>query len=329
MANLYRPGAFQGTGKKKDYFEGWYFKSVDREEKNAFAVIAGISICRDASKSHAFIMFFDARGNKMIYFKYPASEFQAHKNKFEINIGRSFFSSENMRLDLDDGTNKITADLRFEGIRPWPVSVLSPGVMGWYRFVPLMECYHANISLDHKIKGVITQNGRVTDLTGGKGYIEKDWGKSMPQSWIWMQTNHFEKDGVSLFGSIAKIPWLGNYFTGYIFGFLYDNRLYKFTAYNGSKVDRLFADRDRIEIFMENREYYLEIKADRTAGVDLPAPKLGEMTARVNESLRSVIEAGLYKKTPTGRDTVFIGKGRNSGLEFVGDIKELLRGFKK
>ncbi|WP_243392439.1 MULTISPECIES: tocopherol cyclase family protein [unclassified Mesotoga] len=30
------------------------------------------------------------------------------------------------------------------------------------------------------------------DLTGGKGYIEKDWGRSLPDAWIWMQSNNFD-----------------------------------------------------------------------------------------------------------------------------------------
>jgi hypothetical protein len=329
MSNLYTPAAFQGFGKTKDYFEGWYFKAVDKDEKNAFAIIAGVSICKDLSKCHSFVMFFDARNHKMTYFKYPVNDFWADKYKFEIKIGKNFFSSARVQLDMDDGTNKVTADLKFKNIIPWPVSMFSPGVMGWYRFVPFMECYHANISFDHAIEGNITQNGQFVDMTGGKGYIEKDWGTSMPQSWIWMQTNHFELDGVSLFCSIAKIPWLGSYFTGYIFGFLYNKQLYKFTTYNGARVDKLSVTDSHIEILAENKGYYLEIKSDRTAGVDLPAPKLGEMTARVNESLMSNIEVKFSGKTPSGRAIIFTGTGRNSGLEFVGDIKELLRGFKK
>jgi len=84
-----------------------------------------------------------------------------------------------------------------------------------------MECYHGILSMDHAIEEFVEAEGIRTDLRGGRGYIEKDWGASMPSSWIWMQTNHFDRVGVSLSGSIAKIPWLGNYFTGYIFGFLY------------------------------------------------------------------------------------------------------------
>jgi hypothetical protein len=60
MLDTLKPGIFHGRRKKKDFFEGWYFKMVDRSEKNAYAVIPGVSIARNPLKSHAFIMFMDA-----------------------------------------------------------------------------------------------------------------------------------------------------------------------------------------------------------------------------------------------------------------------------
>jgi hypothetical protein len=328
LSNIYRPESFQGHGKTKDYFEGWYFKIVDKEEKKAFAVIPGISLSKDTSKSHAFVMVFDARNHKMSYFKYAVNEFRADKKKMEVKIGKNFFSTKQLQLDMDDGINKVTADVKMWNIIPWPVSIFSPGVMGWYRFVPFMECYHANLSFDHATDGYIKLNGENTDLSGGKGYSEKDWGTSMPQAWIWMQTNHFDDPGISLFGSVAKVPWLGGYFTGYIFGFFYKGKLHKFTTYNGSRVVRLGVTDDHIEILAENKESFLEIKADRAEGVELPAPKMGEMVARVNESLASCIDIKFYRKTPAGKELLFSGIGRNAGLEFVGDLKVLLNGFK-
>jgi hypothetical protein len=329
MSNILRPEAFQGRGRKENYFEGWYFKSVDRDEKTAYAVIPGISISKDASKSHAFIILVDARNQKMYYFKYSCADFWVDKKRFEMKIGRSYFSLNRVQLDMEDGINRIRAELKFKNIHPWPVTLFSPGTMGWYAYVPMMECYHATVSFDHDIEGYFEVNGAKTDFTLGKGYIEKDWGRSMPSSWIWMQTNHFDEDEASLFGSVAKIPWLGSYFTGYIFGFYYKKKIYRFATYTGARVDRLSVSDDRIDILIEDKRHYLEISADRASGIDLPAPKLGEMTAKVNESLKSKIRVSFYKKTKQGRDIIFSGEGRNAGLEFVGNIKELLRGFNK
>lgn len=325
MTNIWKPEAFHGSGKKKNYFEGWYFKSVDSEEKTAYSIIPGISLSRDSQKSHAFIMLLDARNHKMYYFSYPVSDFIAHKSKFKLKINKNFFSLNKIHLNAKDGKNRVKADLQFNNIIPWPVKLLSPGVMGPYAYIPKMECYHGVLSFDHRIQGFVEINGDKKDFNGGKGYTEKDWGTSMPSSWIWMQTNHFEEDGVSLFGSIANIPWIRNYFTGYIFGLLYKGKIYKFTKYNGAKIKELIVDNDKIQVIIENKKHILKIDAKRAEGVDLPAPSLGEMTSKVNESLKSRINLRFYKKNKN--ELIFSGTGRNAGLEFVGDINELLKGF--
>ncbi|MDW5550254.1 tocopherol cyclase family protein [Methanosarcina sp.] len=329
MLDIWKPEIFHGRRKNKDFFEGWYFKMVDYSEKRAYAVIPGVSIARDPLKSHAFIMFLDARAQKMNYFRYSLDDMKAGDKKFELTIGESFFSTSEMNLNLKQGRDRIIARISFKDTYSWPVKVLSPGVMGWYAFVPGMECYHGILSMDHAVEGFIEVNGIRKDLNGGRGYIEKDWGVSMPSSWIWMQTNHFDRNCISLSGSIAKIPWLGNYFTGYIFGFLYNKKLYKFTTYSGAKVTGLDVTDDKIKIRLENKAYYLDINADRSEGVELPAPKLGEMTAKVNESLHSSINVTLLRKTGSDTKLIYSGTGKNAGLELVGNVDELIKGLKK
>ena len=328
IAKIWKPGIFQGRGKSKDYFEGWYFKSVSADEQTACAIIPGVSISRDKDKSHSFIMFIDARNQKLHYFKYPVEEFKSGNDNFSFSIGSNFFSQKGVKLELDDGVNSISADLQFKNITAWPVKLFTPGAMGWYSFVPLMECYHGVLSFNHHITGYIRLNDTMIDITDGKGYIEKDWGTSMPSSWIWMQTNHFDDDGISLFVSIAKIPWIRNYFTGYIFGFLYKDKLYRMATYTGAKIKHLLITKDKIEISVEDKRYIMEIDADRIEGVDLPAPSMGEMTSKVNESLKSKINVKFYKRVNGSNQLKFSGTGRNAGLEFVGDIGELLSGFK-
>lgn len=328
ISRIWNPGVFQGEVKKKEYFEGWYFKLVDRTEETALAVIPGISLSKNPEKNHAFIMISDARNQNMNYFEFPLKDFSFSREKFEIKIAKNYFSLTGLNLDLARDDLNINASVDFKNTVPWPVRKLSPGVMGWYALLPFMECYHGVLSLDHSIKGHIDINRFKKDFTGGKGYIEKDWGTSMPSSWIWMQTNHFNKQETSLFGSIAKIPWFRNYFTGYIFGFLFEGKLYEFTTYNGSKISGLKVDSGHIELSIEHKDAKLDIIAQRKEGVDLPAPALGEMTAKVNETLSALIEIKLYQKNKGKTEVIYSGTGANAGLEFVGNIQELLQGLK-
>ena len=49
------------------------------------------------------------------------------------------------------------------------------------------------------------------------------------------------------------------------------------------------------------------------------------MTSKVNETLSANINLKFYKKNDGKNELIFSGTGRNAGLEFVGNIDELLR----
>jgi tocopherol cyclase len=323
---LWKPAVFQGDLKRTGYFEGWYFKNVSADNKTAYAVIPAVSLSKDKSKTHAFIQFYDARGEKSYYFKFPLAEFWADEKSFSIKIGKNFFTLNRMQLDIDQDGMKIKADLVYRNTHSWPVSLLSPGSMGWYAFVPKMECYHGVLSFNNTIEGFIEVNGVRTEFTGGKGYIEKDWGTSMPNSWIWMQSNHFDEPEASFFGSIAKIPWMGNYFTGYLFGLYLKKKIYRFTTYTGAKVKGLSVNDDIISFRIEDSRYILSVKGERVRGAELLAPKQGEMTTKINETLNSKIDIEFYDKRK--KSIIYAGRGINAGLEYVGNVEELIKGFK-
>ena len=82
-----------------------------------------------------------------------------------------------------------------------------------------MECYHGILSMNHSINGTLILNGKTLSFDKGRGYMEKDWGHSFPEGYIWMQSNHFSKKETSIKISVAKIPWLRSSFIGFIAGF--------------------------------------------------------------------------------------------------------------
>jgi len=78
-----------------------------------------------------------------------------------------------------------------------------------------MECYHGVLSFSHSLQGSLTLNGKVLDFSGGRGYIEKDWGQSFPAAWVWCQSNHFANESACITASMAVIPWIGHAFRGF------------------------------------------------------------------------------------------------------------------
>ncbi len=312
---LWNPDMYHGWGKQTRYFEGWYFKIVDPTEQYAFAIIPGISIEEDG-QSHAFIQLLDGKKCTADYLPYKAEEFVPATDRFDTQLANNRFSANQISLDLP----KLKGTLQFTETRPWPKSLGAPGIMGWFSFVPFMQCYHGVVSVHHYLNGTLEVEGKTVDFTGGKGYIEKDWGRSFPSSWIWIQTNHFgEKEEVSLMASVARIPWIGSNFIGYIVGFWWEGKLYKFATYTGAKMKATLGE-DQVFLSFKDRTYRLEIVADKAAGGDLISPISGKMTGKVNESMQAEVHVQFYKKD----ELLWEGKGRNAGMEVAGPVKELL-----
>ena len=316
---LFNPEQFHGWGKTKKYFEGWYYKVINADETKAYAFIPGIAM-DDLGAKQAFIQVLDGKQLKADYIKFDANDFKPAQGKFDLNILNNHFELDKIQLDLP----QIKGQLSFHNQVPWSSSLFSPGIMGPFTFVPFMQCYHGILSMDHSIEGQLVIEGEEVDFTNGRGYMEKDWGRSFPSGYIWMQTNHFSEPGISMKSSVAKIPWVGSSFVGFIAGvWLYD-RLIEFTTYNFTRLRKSFADADKVELVMENGRHRLEIFAHREAATELASPILGFMDGRIEESMTSRIKVQLYDKKQ--KRILLDDEGRNAGLEVAGKFEEILVG---
>lgn len=314
---IFHPEQFQGWNRKRNYFEGWYFKVVNEAEDKAFAFIPGIAI-DNKGKRHAFIQVLDGKKRTAVYHKFESEAFIPNSDRFKIAIDQNYFSGNGLQLNLPE----LKANLKFTGNVPWPSRWYSPGIMGPYTFLPLMECYHGIVSMDHAISGQIELDGEVLDFENGRGYIEKDWGQSFPSAYVWLQTNHFSRPGISLKVSVAKIPYMGYSFVGFIAGIWLNNRLYQFTTYNKSVLKKSAIDVEKVELVMENKNFRLEILTRREAATELASPILGLMDGRIEESMNARIEVCLIDRK-TGK-VIFNDVGRNAGLEVAGKIEEII-----
>jgi hypothetical protein len=167
-------------------------------------------------------------------------------------------------------------------------------------------------------------NGKPIHFGDGRGYIEKDWGRSFPDAWIWMQTNHFDQSRASLTASIATIPWLGISFRGFIVGLWHEGTLYRFATYTGARIEKLIIGEDEIHAVISDSRHQLKIKARRAAGAVLRGPTGVDMAGRVPESLRATVIVRLSALEKDGVHLIFAGSGRSAGLEVVGETSRLL-----
>lgn len=318
------PAGFHG-GKKGPFFEGWYFKLVNAQEDSRFAIIPGVSLSGGAGEQHAFIQVMDGARGVSTYHTFPIEAFSAAPEGFDVRIGRNRFRLDSIQLDIAEQEGQVRGELQFANPAPrgWPVGLLSPGIMGWYAWVPWMECYHGVLSFDHGLQGQIAFNGQAVDFTGGRGYTEKDWGRSFPVSWVWMQSNHFVRRGVCLTASLAMIPWVGTAFPGFIVGVWDGTELFRFATYNGTRITKLEIGEETLDWQLDNRSHRLELLAHRAQGSLLHAPTLQGMDRKITETMDGRIWMRLSERTRAGWKTLLEDEGHNAGMEAVGDLQNL------
>lgn len=309
---------FQGNHQKKQYFEGWYFKLVSADEKKVYAIIPGLALGNEKEAGHAFIQLIDGATGHTAYFRFPLEAFSFTKKKFSVSIGDNFFSDEKIVLAIPDA---LEGEVHFSQLSRYPAHFMAPGIMGWFRFVPFLQTYHGVVSLDHELSGKMKIQGKDVAFDQGRGYIEKDWGRSFPASWIWMQSNHFEDSGTSFMMSVADIPWIGQSFTGFLGFFQYQGKVYRFATYTNAKLDSIRYAENEIFIKVQERAFSLEISATRSQLGILAAPQNGVMERRIAESLDAHIQIRFWDKK--GK-LLYEGTGSSAGLEMVGEVPALI-----
>ncbi len=315
--SLFRPWAFQGSLSRRNYFEGWYFKHVSADKQQVWSFIPGISI--SSGGRHSFIQVLNGMTAESQVYEYAVEDFFASGKELNVQIEKSRFSKEGIRLELKNSSRKISGDLSYSHMEEYPSSVSKPGIMGWYSFVPFMECKHGVVSMYHKLSGGLHINETFVDFKDGTGYIEKDWGTSFPESWVWLHCNTFDSSHTSFTFSVAKIPWLGSYFIGFISYLKLEDRFINLSTWSNARIEKLSYSGKVLHVRLSNKKYRLEIEAlNKQAGL-LKAPELGSMTRIIKESVDATVELKL--SDPSG-NILFHDKGSRAGMELIDKILE-------
>ncbi|MCK9217769.1 MAG: hypothetical protein M0P77_07630 [Firmicutes bacterium] len=313
------PLIFQGKRKGKKYFEGWYFKQVSWDAENIISIIPGIS--KDPLDPHCFVQvitLFNGLSNHEIlrthYYKYSIDEFKIKDEPFRLVVGDSLFDSKGIMLNLKNESCRIKGDIKFSPFTKIRRKITSPSAMGYFAYFNFMECNHDIISMNHSLNGKLMINEKEIDLNQGKGYIEKDWGMSFPREYIWLQSNHFGEDSASIMLSIARIPFLGMEFQGFICNLTLNGREFRFATYNNSKIIKFSCVEGLMKFVIAKGKYELIINGEI-------CDSLGSMKAPGNGAMNKIIKEGLDGyvdiKLSINSRTLFEGRGAPCAIEIV------------
>jgi hypothetical protein len=314
LRKIKNPILFQGNLTNKNYFEGWYYKMVSADGNCSVALIPGISL--NKQHSHAFIQVFVTFKNgdlKTVYLEFDKSNFVARDEPFGLTIDKNTFTESGIDISIDQNEISIHGQLKFASTTKINTSLLSPSIMGFFSYFTFMECYHGVVSMSHSLQGDLMIDGKAINFSGGLGYIEKDWGKSFPREYVWMQSNHFKNSGTSFMFSEAIIPFKIFFFNGLIISLIIDKKEYRFATYNGSKVTAKAITSNSVRYEIKKGKLKLIVEALNDKTTSLSSPKNGAMIQSIKEGLSGVIKLQLF----VNNNLIYEDTGTHAGLEIM------------
>lgn len=243
-----------------NYFEGYYYKHQKGEK----------TLC-----------LIEGRSGTERFIQVITNDFSEKVPYTKGNL----FSEKGIVLNIRNSRISLSGKIRYEELCP-----IKYDIMGPFRFFP-MECRHGIVSMYHRLEGQVKLNGEMIDFTGGRGYIEKDSGRSFPSSYMWVQANDFPEP-CSIVASVASIPLCGLRFQGCICVIQYKGREYRLATYLGVQVKVCTPKR----IVLAQRKYVLDIKIKNRSGHPLRAPQDGKMSRTIIENPACQAEFTFYRK---------------------------------
>ena len=146
------------------------------------------------------------------------------------------------------------------------------------------------------------------------GYIEKDWGRSFPKRYVWLQGNHFPNPSVNFMLSVADIPFLTMNFEGVIAQLDLEHKSYRFATYYGAFKRSLSKTDDGFELSVRQGLLSLIVEAKFDQRASLKSPKNGNMTQTIKEGLGGTIKVTLKRMNRT----IWSSVSEHCGIEIEG-----------
>jgi tocopherol cyclase len=312
------------------FFEGWYYKLTSSAGETLIVIPGVIFRPNIPDGGFCFVMVGDpshpeAPGRYQLH-RFPLSQFSTTAAGrggagWEVRIGANRFRADSLHLSIQAAEQAASGYVEAVSSQPWPTSLVLPDVMGWFAWLPGMECRHGVVSLYSKLKGSLELNGRPFVATSA--YIEKDWGSAFPRTYTWIQASFDET--ATLLLSVASIPFPSDRleltrFRGFLGGLWLPQHggLYRFATYTGAVVESLSVspDENRVRVVIRSAQHALTVTAEgrREEALRLHGPTPGgHFEPWVDEMLGARVQVELVRRSDG--QMVFSGESEQGGLE--------------
>ncbi len=311
MMKAYDASGFQGSRKSKAYFEGWYIRlSSDRHGWNC-SLIPGIAI-DPKGETHAFLQFIESSGSSH-YMAYPREAFKLNPEKLCIQFEGNIISEERIYVDLTSRGLSLKIDLVGSDLPRFSDRFHAMNVMGILGQMPQLPCYHHLIHMDLPVNGHISWSGNTYNFKNASAYMEKDWGRSFPSTWHWIQRSSFQDCEGVLSAVASHVPFGKLKVPAGMAALQIDGEQYFWSSAWGHTWNFDSGEKRSIYRFL-NARHILELEVEAGVSAPLIAPIKGAMERTIYESINSSVHLQVRQ---TGGRTIHESRTQNAGYECV------------
>lgn len=343
---------------KGPWFEGWYMRITPTSGTDrSLGAIVGSYLPQDLDRvtaeeaglaGYAALLDGGPIGSKLNAYETFPTDVRHYLNRGEIvdrdplpadrasyrwkSISTGEFTAENIQLNLKDD---IWIKARWSDVVPWGSSNLGPeGIISLFRAFPLhwfVYSLGSPVEFEAQLPDAVDPLKRQKVVGRGFAHLEKNWGVSFPESYVWMQAQQVESGKTLALAGGRPFNLVGIKPEAWLVGYRSDLYKYDFVPQNvgtvfSSQVDACAGKFSLTAAFLD-RKLVVEAQARRDSFGGISIPKKSGFEANGSEqSFQTQIVSRLYEVTPFGlgggterllEQTIF----KTGALEFGGNYK--------
>lgn len=323
-----RKNIIKGNDKesRKPWYEWWYLKMVIPEQDESFYFIYGIINPWDneykLGGTKSYVGMGDFKQKEVIENDYKLDQFTASYVETLVEIGNSALSDQHIYGSVKADSGMVSS---------WDFSINNKWSFngeGWALSKNITNIKWYPIKADASCTGHILRGERLVQFVDVPCYQDRNWGKSLPQWWTWIVSNHFVGHADTAIAIGGGKPLIFNRSFSYasvVVGLKHKGIEYSFRPHdlNKVKIDIKFG---KWKITASDSKYKLEIEAyaDAAEFLDLPIMSPQGLLFHDYETLTGKLTVKIFKKSLfKGWNLVETLHSNHTGIEY-GSFDEII-----
>lgn len=276
------PSSIRGGIDRSRFFEGWFQKVYLRQHRTSFVIIYGYAT-GNAHETFGFIQVL-MPGEEPRIVCFPKDQVTLDRHKHIVRMGDNVLSTDAIDIKM----NELRMQLQL--IDNQRIDTLNNS-MGYAYYVPSLPCYHSVLNTSHGVSGSIVHKSKEYAIDNELGYLEKNWGTSFPDRYMWLHAVDPNNPEISLLFSCADIQWLGGTFTRHVGHMRFDGKHIDLRELSSVVISTHRADPDTYIYRINSRSLQLDVAITVGQKVLLKAPEHGSLSREIPHHIDALIEA--------------------------------------